>query len=264
MRAAGEGQAQQTPDLVEGLAGGVVARAAQPPVAAVPRHQQQFGMPARDEQRQQRESRLVLHGGPGGIHVALKVVDAQQRQVGAQRQALRVVHADQQRTDEARSARYGDGVHGGQRRGGLRQGLVHDRRNGLHVGARGQFGEDAAVAGVQLDLRGDDVGEDFASVAHDGRRRLVAGGLDTEDEAHAAGSGFRRAGRPRKRPTSATSASSSDGPASGVNVMAFPRRARPGRAPRRVAALPAGCAPDTSARGGRGTRAAPAPRSGAG
>ena len=40
--------------------------------------------------------------------------------------------------------------------------------------AGGQFGHDAAVFGVQLDLRGNDAGQDPA-VAHDGGAGFVAG-----------------------------------------------------------------------------------------
>jgi hypothetical protein len=47
--------------------------------------------------------------------------------------------------------------------------------------ARGEFGHDAAEALVNLDLRRDDGRDHLAPVAHDGRRRLVAGAFDAEN-----------------------------------------------------------------------------------
>ena len=47
---------------------------------------------------------------------------------------------------------------------------------------RGDLGHDAAEAGVQLGLRGDDVGAQTSGAVEDRRRGLVAGGLDREDQ----------------------------------------------------------------------------------
>jgi hypothetical protein len=47
--------------------------------------------------------------------------------------------------------------------------------------AGGELRHDAAVEGVQLDLGGDDAGEQAAAVADDGGGGLVAGGLDAEE-----------------------------------------------------------------------------------
>ena len=48
---------------------------------------------------------------------------------------------------------------------------------------RGEFGDDAAVVGVDGDLRGDDVGERRRAALDDGGGGLVAGGFDAEDQA---------------------------------------------------------------------------------
>jgi len=54
-RPARVGEAQEPGDLVKCLAGRVIQRAAQSLVAAVIVHQDQLGVPARDDQHQQRE-----------------------------------------------------------------------------------------------------------------------------------------------------------------------------------------------------------------
>ena len=56
-----------------------------------------------------------------------------------------------------------------------------DRRNELEVTPRGDLRDDAAVASVQLGLRGDDVREDVSRAGDDRRGGLVARCLDSEN-----------------------------------------------------------------------------------
>ena len=60
----------------------------------------------------------------------------------------------------------------------LAQRLVDDRQQPLQVGAGGDLRHDAAEAGVQVGLRGDDVGQDRRLVGEDGGGGLVAGGFN--------------------------------------------------------------------------------------
>ncbi len=112
------------------------------------------------------------------------MIDAQQRLIRRQRQALGVIDADQQRTDQTRSARHGDGVKLRRGHAGVVQRLIDDVADRLDVGARGEFREDAAVFGVQVDLRGDDVGDNRLAVDHDGGGGLVAGRFNAENCGH--------------------------------------------------------------------------------
>ena len=64
-----------------------------------------------------------------------------------------------------------------------RDGGADDGDDGAEVLAGGELGDDAAVVGVDGDLRGDDVGEGFAAGADDGGGGLVAGAFDAEDQA---------------------------------------------------------------------------------
>ena len=113
------------------------------------------------------------------------MVDAHHGDAPAQRQRLGRGDADQQRADQARPGRDGDGGQVASGDAGLVQGAFDDRRDRLDVGAAGQLGDDPAERGVQVDLAGDDRRAHRVVVVDDGRRRLVARRLDgQQDPAH--------------------------------------------------------------------------------
>ena len=60
-----------------------------------------------------------------------------------------------------------------------------DGNDGAKMLAAGQLWNDAAVASMRGDLRGDDGGKRARSAFDDGRGGFVAGGLNAEDEAGA-------------------------------------------------------------------------------
>ena len=64
--------------------------------------------------------------------------------------------------------------------------FAHDRNDLAEMLARGEFGDYAAVFAVDVDLRGDDAGEDAAAVGDDCGGGFVAGGFDAEDQFFAA------------------------------------------------------------------------------
>ena len=100
-RAARIPEVEEAGDLVERLAGGVVDRLAEHPVAAVTLHLDQHRVAARDEQHDERElERRVLE--ERRVQVRLEVVDADERHVPRQRQRLGRRHADQQGADQTR------------------------------------------------------------------------------------------------------------------------------------------------------------------
>ena len=131
--------------------------------------------------------------------------------------------------------------------------LVQERREVRQVGAGRDLRDDAAVAAVHVDLRGDDGRDDRAVLPEEGDGGLVAGGLEAEDEAH---------GRARRRASPSACGRNRDPGLGDDGVDERGRRdveggverrdARPGR-PR------AGCRP--TGRGG-GPRPRPATRSG--
>ena len=58
---------------------------------------------------------------------------------------------------------------------------MDDGEDGFDVGAGGDFGDDAAVGLVEVDLGDDDVAQDFGAVLHYGGGGFVTAGFDAED-----------------------------------------------------------------------------------
>ena len=148
-------------------------------------HEHEVGVSARCDEAEQGESGIGRGVGdvlqPRGVDVAFEVVDAHQRGLLGEREALRRIHADEERSRESGAVGDGDSVEVAQLDGRLLQGLPDDSVEGEHVLARGDLRNDAAVLGVHLDLGRDDVGVDGPPVLDDGGGRLVAGCLDAED-----------------------------------------------------------------------------------
>ena len=187
-RAAGIAQAEQLGNFVEGFAGGVVYRATH--VAIAPHivgllGQIQMGVAAADHEGKQRhlQHSLLLPGlHQHRVDVPLEVIDGDQRLVEAERQGLGVGDSYEQRAGQPGSFGHGDRVQIGELDARLAQRGPHDRHNVLQVFAGRQLRHDASVVGVERDLRGDHVGEHLAAAAYNGRRGLVAGAFDAEDE----------------------------------------------------------------------------------
>ena len=118
------------------------------------------------------------------------MVHAHEGLVGRPGKTLGKCHAHDECAHKARALRDGDGgqvmrgKHGAQaeRLARLLHGLQVDAHNGLGVLARGNLGHDAAEAGVEVNLSGDDVGDDFARAVDDGHGRLVAAALNRQNE----------------------------------------------------------------------------------
>ena len=122
----------------------------------------------------------------------MQMVDGDEREPAAPGDRLRRREPDEERADQARPLRDRDPVDPAQRHTGDVERLAHDRRDQLEVATRGDLGDDAAEAGVQLGLGGDDVRADLAVLGDDRRGGLVAGRLQPED--HAAPAESRTAG----------------------------------------------------------------------
>ena len=107
---------------------------------------------------------------------------ADEWQAASEGERLGGVQPDQERAGQPRTSGDRDGRQVGPAYPGFGERPPDGRHDGEEVLARGDFRHDAAEAGVDLHLRGDDVGERPAPAGDDRRRRLVAGALDPEDE----------------------------------------------------------------------------------
>ena len=117
------------------------------------------------------------------VDVAFEMIDGDEWEVVGEGESLGVGDADEKRSGEAGAGGDGDGVEIGEREAGFGERGADDGNNGAKMLAAGELGNDAAVAGVGGDLRGDDGGERARSALDDGRGGFVAGGFDAEDEA---------------------------------------------------------------------------------
>ena len=86
--------------------------------------------------------------------------------------------ADEQCADQAGALRDADGVDVLEREVGFAESFADYRDDLPEMFARSEFRHDAAVLAVNIDLRSDNAGENFAAVGHDGGSRFVAGRFD--------------------------------------------------------------------------------------
>ena len=107
------------------------------------------------------------------------VVDAYEWAPKDEGQCLGSLEADHQGAGQARALGGGDGVETIGAGGCFAQSCPGDGKQVLEVLARSQFRDDAAVLLVQLDLGGDDVGQNTALVHHGGAG-FIAGRFEGE------------------------------------------------------------------------------------
>src|SRR5919108_6263043 len=106
------------------------------------------------------------------------MVDRNERQPSSPGQGLRGRDPDEQCPDETRPLRHGDAVDVVELGTGLVERLPERRQQELEMMPGRNLRYHAAVAGVQLGLRGDDVREELPLVRDKRGGGLVAGGLD--------------------------------------------------------------------------------------
>ena len=145
----------------------------------------QFGVPAGDYQGQDGKARLLrgrlLTVEPSGVDVPFQVIDPHQREAAPQRQPFGGVDAHHQRTGQTGAAGHRHGVQFLQTKVRFFEGLLHDGIHRQDVLARSHFGEDAAVLSVQVHLRCDRAGKQFAAIFHHRGRGFVTGSFDGKD-----------------------------------------------------------------------------------
>ena len=115
--------------------------------------------------------------------VPFEMVDRDERDAARPGHGLRRREADEERTDQARTARDADALDVGHLSTRLGECLADDRADELQVAAGGDLRDDAAVPAVEVGLRGDDGGEHPAFPRDDRSGGLVARRLDAQDHA---------------------------------------------------------------------------------
>ena len=186
-RTAGISESEELRDLVVRLPCRVVAGPAQQPVrigvGSVPVRDEQVAVAAAHDQRQGREfdvapRRALLQDDR--VDVALDVVDAEQWHVERGGQTLGVGHSHEQRPDQTRTTGDGDCVEVGVLDFRPAERFAHDRYDRAEVLACREFGHDAPVERMNVELRRNDVREEEIAVRDHRGGRLVTGCLDTK------------------------------------------------------------------------------------
>ena len=110
-----------------------------------------------------------------------QVVDAVDRAIQGESEALRRTHTHEQCTDESRPGRDRDGIDVTQRDASLGRRAVQGGIEGLEVRATGDLGHHSPEACLLLHTRGHGIREQRAS-PDERDAGLVAGGLDPKDQ----------------------------------------------------------------------------------
>ena len=168
------GQVEEAPDLVEGLASGVVQGSTQ--LDDVGRDVADFedvGVAAGDDESDEVFGKRAVGEFIDG-QVPDHVVDAIQGLAQGRGQGLRRTDTDGQRSDEAGSSRDRNRVHVGEGHARLVQRRIERRQERLQVGARRNLRDDATIAGILIHRRGRAVDQQLRS-AHEANAGLVAG-----------------------------------------------------------------------------------------
>ena len=139
-RAAGITEPEQLGDLVESLAGGIVARLAEQAVGETFAHFKKMRVAAADHQRQRRIfDRMAVARGfkHHRVNVSFDVIDADERNAARETQRLGVRDAHQQRSNQARPGGDCDRRKIRKRRSGRSQRLADYGHDGAQMLARG-------------------------------------------------------------------------------------------------------------------------------
>jgi hypothetical protein len=184
LRAARIAEAQELRRLVEGLADGVVDRGADAHIIADAADRDDLGMTARGQKQTIRKGDVV--GQPSGQRVTFQMIDGDERPFPDQCNRFGGGQPDDDPPDQSRS---GGGRHAVDHVKGARR-ILHrlgdDAVDGFHMGAGGDFRDHAAKGGMFIGLRQDDIGQDAATpvvlALDEGRRGLVTGRLDAEND----------------------------------------------------------------------------------
>lgn len=108
------------------------------------------------------------------------MVDRKERLVVKKGDSASSEGADKERAGETGAVGDGYSVEILDFESGIRKRLFNDRQDSFDMGARGDFGYDSTVGGVDVDLGDDDVAKDFCTVFDNGSSSFVAGSFDSQ------------------------------------------------------------------------------------
>ncbi len=174
------GQAKDFGNLIEAFANGIVAGGADNFEMIVLFHVNYLSVPARYNGRKKRELGFRTTE-PVGIDVGFEVVGWIKRLIVDDGDGAGGQSANEKRADETGRVRDGNCVDVINVKFSLVYGLVNNGQNGLDMAARGDFGDNASVGGMDVDLRNDDIRKNCVAIFDNGGGSFVARRLNSQD-----------------------------------------------------------------------------------
>ena len=174
-------EAEQLGGLVEGLAGGIVDGRRQPPVVADPEHFENLAMPAGHEQQQVREVEVWDRPAAGLSAWPSRWLTATSGLPAASASPLPVSSATMTPPISPGPAVAATASTSPMATFASLEHPPDEVGKDLHVGTRGDFGNDPAERPVRVVLRDDGLGQDLPLARHQRRGGVVAGGFEAED-----------------------------------------------------------------------------------
>ena len=150
-RASWIGHADHSSDLVKGFSDRIITRLSDHGKIRIVGNVVEGGMSARDHQGGKwglQVSMLQISGG----NVGFDVIDGNQGNMIGIRQGFSKIYANQKRTDQSRVGCDRDRAYVRQRNARNLQRLISDARDGFDMGTAGNFGYDASLKTMSLNL----------------------------------------------------------------------------------------------------------------
>ena len=167
-------------DFIENFADGVIASAADDMKIVVVLHIYNLRMAAGNDEGEERKFRFVATQ-PVGVDVRFEMMGRVKRNVVKNGGSASSEGADKKGADEAWSMSDGNGVNVGPIELSVSEGLVKDGVDGFDMRTSGNLGNNAAVGGMNIDLRNDDVGKNAVAIFDDGRCGFVTRTLNSKN-----------------------------------------------------------------------------------
>ena len=174
------GKSENFGDFIENFADGVIASAADDMKIVVVLHIYNLRMAAGNDEGEERKFRFVATQ-PVGVDVRFEMMGRIKRNVVKNGGSAGGEGADKKGADEAWGMSDGNGVNVGPIELSVSEGLVKDGVDGFDMRTSGNLGNNAAVGGMNIDLRNDDVGKNAVAIFDDGRCGFVTRTLNSKN-----------------------------------------------------------------------------------
>lgn len=174
------GKSENFGDFIENFADGVIASAADDMKVVVVLHIYNLRMTAGNDEGEERKFRFVATQ-PVSVDVGFEMMSRVKRDVVKNGGSAGGEGADKKGADEAWGMSDGNGVNVGPIELSVSKGLVEDGIDGFDMRTSGNLGNNAAVGGMNIDLRNDDVGKNAVAIFDDGRCGFVTRTLNSKN-----------------------------------------------------------------------------------